>query len=759
MSSIAGAGFIFWILRMTLVRYMFIQLLWAYSSQEEVQPCDYPQVENIELSGYYQSNREQAFPAKIGSSTYYRCAQGYVTATEENWVLIRCTRDGWDPAPKCINLENGGTGYWHWKKFKEGETISYSCHRGYIPENQQDRIMCAKDGWSPTPRCIPEITCPVDNLANGIFHLSYWTTSYHLGDRITYSCNSENDHGNQQYIVICTKNDTCKKVEITHGYFTEKKDIFNLNEETTYRCVIGYTTPDGNETGNTRCIHTRWSPSPGCSKTCTRPNLENILLKTNKTVFSLGHDLIYECVAGYQTIHKITIDYTVCGRNGWIPEPQCLAIECEMLTLPNGEMSPREGKYHNGDVVTFSCAKGYTRVGPDSAQCYYFGWSPTPPLCKDELRFCEQPPAIHNGSIISECQQQYPHGSTMEYRCNHRFKMIGSSKIECIDGAWSPLPSCTEAKKKCPPPPQVPGALKVTEMRNYESGEEIPFQCLENFEASAEVDKIMCKDGKWQSPPRCIEKYVCRSPRPLENGKLRQEHQNLGMEQSGPITYPDDAVLEYTCNTGFVLNGRSEIICNMGTWTAAPTCDEMPCGKVPSVLHSLPRRGEKNHYKAGITVRYECKRGFKIHGEQNIICQAGNWTKPPTCEEFFGKCGPPPAIENGDITSFPLKQYDQDSRVEYKCQHLYVMEGSQFATCNVGEWTEPPTCIEPCTVSEEDLEKNNIKLKWTPVGKLYSASGDFIDFVCKEGYVKDPTSPPFRVQCLKGKLSYPQCSL
>ncbi|XP_014373981.1 complement factor H-like isoform X2 [Alligator sinensis] len=717
MSSIAGAGFIFWILRMTLLRYMFIQLLWAYSSQAEVQPCDYPQVENIELSGYYQSNRERAFPAKTGSSMYYRCAQGYVTATEENWVLIRCTRDGWDPAPKCIKtcsfprLENGRINYSSWRKFKEGETTSYSCYQGYSPENEQDRITCTKNGLSPTPRCILDPTCHADHLENGRFLGNYWRTSYKINERMTYSCNSENDRENQQRTVTCTKNG--------------------------------------------------WWPTPRCipDKTCTRPNLENILLKTNKTVFSLGHDLIYECVVGYQTIHKITIDYTVCGRNGWIPEPQCLAIECEMLTLPNGEMSPRKGKYHNGDVVTFSCAKGYTRVGPDSAQCYYFGWSPAPPLCKDELRFCEQPPAIHNGSIISECQQQYPHGSTMEYRCNHRFKMIGSSKIECIDGAWSPLPSCTEAKKKCPPPPQVPGALKVTEMRNYESGEEIPFQCLENFEASAEVDKIMCKDGKWQSPPRCIEKYVCRSPRPLENGKLRQEHQNLGMEQSGPITYPDGAVLEYTCNTGFVLNGRSEITCNMGTWTAAPTCDEMPCGKVPSVLHSLPRRGEKNHYEAGITVRYECKRGFKIHGEQNIICQAGNWTKPPTCEEFFGKCGPPPAIENGDITSFPLKQYEQDSRVEYKCQHLYVMEGSQFATCNVGEWTEPPTCIEPCTVSEEDLEKNNIKLKWTPVGKLYSASGDFIEFVCKEGYVKDPTSPPFRVQCLKGKLSYPQCRL
>ncbi|XP_019383906.1 PREDICTED: complement factor H [Gavialis gangeticus] len=70
-----------------------------------LRPCDYPQVENIELSGYYQSNRERAFPAQIGSTVYYNCANGYVTATEY-WILIRCTRDGWDPAPKCFRQIN-----------------------------------------------------------------------------------------------------------------------------------------------------------------------------------------------------------------------------------------------------------------------------------------------------------------------------------------------------------------------------------------------------------------------------------------------------------------------------------------------------------------------------------------------------------------------------------------------------------------------------------------------------------------------------
>lgn len=57
-------------------------------------------------------------------------------------------------------------------------------------------------------------------------------------------------------------------------------------------------------------------------------------------------------------------------------------IECEIPIVPNGSISPRKDKYSNGDVVKFSCEKKYKRVGPASAQCYYFGWSPSPPACK-----------------------------------------------------------------------------------------------------------------------------------------------------------------------------------------------------------------------------------------------------------------------------------------------------------------------------------------------------------------------------------------
>uniref|UniRef100_A0A8D0FIQ6 Sushi domain-containing protein n=1 Tax=Strix occidentalis caurina TaxID=311401 RepID=A0A8D0FIQ6_STROC len=122
-----------------------------------------------------------------------------------------------------------------------------------------------------------------------------------------------------------------------------------------------------------------------------------------------------------------------------------------------------------------------------------------------------------------------------------------------------------------------------------------------------------------------------------------------------------------------------------------------------------------------------------------------------------GKCGPPPVIENGDLLSFPMQEYTQGSVLEYKCPSLYVLEGSRRITCTDGQWTSPPVCLAACTVSEEDMGRNNIELKWVAARKLYSRSGDFIDFQCKRGYMADPESPPFRAQCMKGTLEYPQC--
>ncbi|XP_076403687.1 complement factor H-related protein 2 isoform X3 [Peromyscus maniculatus bairdii] len=161
----------------------------------------------------------------------------------------------------------------------------------------------------------------------------------------------------------------------------------------------------------------------------------------------------------------------------------------------------------------------------------------------------------------------------------------------------------------------------------------------------------------------------------------------------------------------------------------------------------------------GDIVQVVCNEGYSLQNNQNTIeCTEEGWSIPPKCVSTTGKCGPPPPIDNGDITSFPLPQYPPSSSIEYQCQSLYKMEGSKNITCRNGEWSDPPKCLHACVTSEEIMEKHNITLKWREFGKIYIQSGDYVEFKCKFRHKPAKTSPPLRTMCIDGHIDYPTCS-
>ncbi|XP_030349830.1 complement factor H isoform X3 [Strigops habroptila] len=997
---------------MSFLGYTALVLCWMYCTAEREIICSPPRIPNGNF-------RPQGDNYKEGDIITIQCNPGYHFRTSTGKSTAECTKNGWVPDPGCVQkpcdypaIENGKLSYSleYYKDYyfpmRFGQHADYHCNTGYSTPSGRSwvRMVCSERGWSPEPKCLK--TCHVRHLENGYF--SSRQNIYKEGERVIYICNDDYQTEREDGEVTCTKGDwsprprcirkkKCQTIHFDNGYFSLQRTEFNIQEKVNYRCHTGYVTPQLRETGVTECRENGWTPPPKCSKSCKSPHVDILNYHANKTVFMPEDTIEYACLEGYQTANNMPTGTTRCGINGeWNPEPQCLAIECEMLTLPNGDFSPKKGKYRNGDVVKFSCTNNYVRVGPASTQCYYFGWFPPPPVCKVNAKGCGPPPEITNGSIAGGSMKRSHHGDRKQYECNSELKLVGSKEIECVDGQWSSPPSCIEDKmpcgspssitnvvlhqedqpqfshgdevmcgckegsgnskemkikclngewkplplcadpspqcvlptgvelvqnghlhksKKepgfhgvihyrctsadrrikratcvsgrwspeieciaegstCPPPPQLPGTQQITVGRNYKNGSKVAFSCLKSLHLIG-VNEITCIEGKWQSPPHCVER-PCLPPQPVECADdPRLENQNLKIKKEGKTIYLAGARLKYASRPGYKLDGPSEITCAMGNWTSAPTCLEMPCGSVPKVANAQTEGRNKEVYEPGETIRYQCDAGFLIVGLPEIICREGNWTAPPICEDVTcgaapeiphayitstqqerylpgarvhfecksnfqmmggnyvmctngewsqaptcrdvtckpppeiaggkvqgvkksrylpgesaryqcwrgfemtgastvvcqngtwtelptcrgkdGKCGSPPVIENGDLLSFPMQEYPEGATLEYKCPNLYVLEGSQYITCTDGQWTSPPVCLVACTASEEDMGRNNIELKWITGRKLYSRSGDFIEFRCKRGYLEDPASSSFRVECVEGTLEYPQC--
>ncbi|NWQ68254.1 CFAH factor, partial [Neopipo cinnamomea] len=913
-----------------------------------LKPCDYPVIENGGLTNTYQWYRHSYFPMGLGQTVEYSCIEGYSTLNERTWQKISCSERGWFPEPKCLkkcNVQRIQNGYFprHRSFYKEGDTARYVCHHAYQTEHEE--VTCTRNGWSPYPRCIREKKC-------------------------------ENNY-------------------IENGYFTSSSETFHLKEVVWYRCHTGFVTAEGQDEGETQCQENGLIPPPKCIKSCKAPT-DILIYHTNKTVFMPEDTIEYSCLEGYKTANYMPTDTTTCGINGeWSPAPQCLVIECAMLTLHNGDFYPKKGKYSNGDVVKFTCVSNSVRVGPASVQCYSFGWFPSPPVCKEKARGCGPPPEITNGSIAGGSEEQYQHGDRKQYECNMEFKLIGSKEIECVDGQWSPPPSCTEDKMPCgspssipnvalyqadqtqfshgdevicgckqgsgnskqrkikclngewkplllcadpspqcelpvdvnlvspdqhpilkrrtgfhkviryrctsadkntkqatcvsgkwtpeiecpaeegmcPPPPPVSGAQQTTVGRHYKHGSKIAYSCPNGFQLIG-ANEISCTEGKWQSPPHCVER-PCLPPQSVECADPpRLENPNLKTEKEGKSIYLAGAKFKYVSRSGYMLNGSTEITCSMGEWTAAPACLEMSCGSIPKVAHaqfegrskktyepgetilyqcdagfltvgspeiicregnwtvppiceavscgpapeirnghiaSTPQQrylpGARVHYQCesnfqmtgqnfvtcindkwsqapvcrdttckpppeiaggrinikkskylpGETANYECWQGFKMTGTSTVVCQNGTWTKLPKCKGKVGKCGPPSGIESGELLSFFEPEYEEGRILEYKCPSFYVLEGSRNITCTDGKWSNPPVCLVACTASEEDMDRNNIELKWSEKNKMYSTSGDTIEFHCKTGYLEEQDLSRYRVKCVEGVLDYPRC--
>ena len=155
-----------------------------------------------------------------------------------------------------------------------------------------------------------------------------------------------------------------------------------------------------------------------------------------------------------------------------------------------------------------------------------------------------------------------------------------------------------------------------------------------------------------------------------------------------------------SCDMGYELNGTSTLMCQAnGMWNGSiPSCDVVTC-IVPQIDYGSITGN--NTYNSAIVI--SCDVGYKLNGTSSLICQAnGVWNaSTPTCN--IKSCSDPgPVPINGCMNS---TIYTYNSVIRYSCNDGYMVNGSEVIVCRAnGTWSDDvPTCdIVTCTVPQID---------------------------------------------------------
>ncbi|XP_073243400.1 CUB and sushi domain-containing protein 1-like [Porites lutea] len=394
-----------------------------------------------------------------------------------------------------------------------------------------------------------------------------------------------------------------------------------------------------------------------------------------------------------------------------VPVVPCLRLELYGCSAPascDPLQTLRNGKIHkngneNGALVSFSCNEGFKLQGLRQIRCVQGKWNGSIPTCEGN---CKNPEPFANGSIIGE---DYSSGSSIQFRCNVGYQLLGSEKIACVNGTWSEtIPECTIVK--CGDPGKPSNGEQIVK-KGYVYGGSVKFVCDKNCTLVG-TDVIYCQaNGSWSSPvPRCFAN--CQSPGDINHGL-----------QFGN-NYTHGKTVRYFCNPGYTLEGEVALTCEDGRWnTDTPKCKAVECddpGK-PSNGEQIVKKG----YVYGGSVKFVCDKNYTLVGTDVIYCQANrSWSSfVPRC---LANCRSPGVLNNGLKIG---KNYTHGKTVRYSCNLGYTLEGEAKLTCVDGRWnTTTPKCkAVECGNPGKPTNGKQIVRK----GYVYGGS---VKFVCDENY-------------------------
>ncbi|XP_054432544.1 complement factor H-related protein 4-like isoform X3 [Pteronotus mesoamericanus] len=361
------------------------------------------------------------------------------------------------------------------------------------------------------------------------------------------------------------------------------------------------------------------------------------------------------------------------------------------------------------------------------------------------------PPTLENGLYIP-VRKKYTLEYVITYWCNKRhYPARDGFTTKCTEKGWHPPPIC--AIELCELPEIKHGRLYrddilIPRLQPF-VGRQYPYSCDDNYVTPTERRRgiITCTPDGWSPKVPCLRKCVLN----------RLEH---GYSPINEQIYLQGEFVQVLCYLGYsLLDQQNTLTCTENGWYPPPKCVRVGLCGMP-VFENAMAVITGQVFRPNDTLAYQCLDGYENRDGRttgSMVCGEDGWSHLPTCFKSAEKCGRPPAVSNGDLTSFPLTAYPPGSRVEYQCQAYYQLRGPKHVTCSYAKWSEPPRCIDPCVISQEIMNENNIELKGKDDKTYYARTGDVIEFTCKSGHSAVTSEQSFQAVCREGTVQLPRC--
>ncbi|XP_053386930.1 uncharacterized protein LOC123542087 [Mercenaria mercenaria] len=386
-----------------------------------------------------------------------------------------------------------------------GDAVEVSCARDH-KLNGNSVIICNSDGsWSDYPTC-SVIDCgdptPDHGFSNASTTLNGTVVSVECYEG--YSTVGDN-------IISCQENETwtdetgceikdCGYPSVSYAEVTLPDNKTTYGETARLSCWTGYAL-----TGNpaVTCLSNgSWEIMPTCTIVdCGDPTPIKGSSDKNETTF--GTVVKVTCDPGNNIIGNSTI---TCQDDGtWSDNPVCDAIDCGLLSVPNGKVNDSQGTTI-GSVIKITCDEGYNIKGTSFATCMDTGtrayWNFTGDC---EIQVC-QDPTPDNGRISkTDGNISYVFANYAEIECNTGYKVHGDNVITCeADGEWSDNTTCVIFDCGSLTAP-LHGTMADLQGTKYHA--EIRFSCNEDFLLLGEESTVCEETGEWSNEtPACVAK-------------------------------------------------------------------------------------------------------------------------------------------------------------------------------------------------------------------------------------------------------------